>query len=362
MRTKTLALTLDHNSAPLVAITGASGHIGYHVCKSLLASGYRVRALIRQEVPYLTALPIDCIRGDLLDKMALHQLMEGADAAIHLAARIVLDSHDRQYTRTVNIDGVDQILQVCLTNKVKRLVHFSSIHAYISDKTKPVMDESNPLALHSPILYEQTKATAQQRAIAFASTHPLEIVVLNPTAVIGPEDFKPSRTGKALADMYAGKLPFLPDGGFNFVDVRDVADAAVRALTQGQSGESYLLAGQFSDWRHIGSIIRSHTNTRLSLKTLPLSVLKPVGSLMEWYGRMTGNSPIFTREAILHLEHAHPQVSAKKAREKLGFQSRPLSETIIDTIDWLIENDFVSIRKKQPSSGNMTLNNKLLKG
>lgn len=318
-----------------VAVTGASGQIGYHVCKNLIASGYHVKALVKSEPDYLKTMPLEFIKGDMLDPDSLFRLVSDTDYVIHLAARVVLRKDKSGLTQKVNIDGVNHLLQASLANGVKRVVHFSSIHAFKPLLHLPVMDEQNPLATDYDILYEFTKATAQFNAIEFSKKHPLEIIILNPTAVIGPEDFKPSNTAKALTDMYLGKLPFLPDGGFDWVDVRDVADAAVKALYNGQSGESYLLAGEYLKWGVIARMVSQLTGKKLPTKTLPLALLKPIGSLMEIYSDITATKPVFTKEAILHLEHAHPNISSAKAEKELGFKSRPLVETIEDTMKWL---------------------------
>lgn len=318
-----------------VAVTGASGQIGYHVCKKLIATGYHVKALVKSPPVYLKVLPIEFVQGDMLDPESLHQLASDTDYVIHLAARVVLRKDKTGLTQKVNIEGVNLLLQACLANRIKRLVHFSSIHAYKPVLHHPVMDEQNPLAIDSGILYEFTKAKAQQNVFDFCQKNPLEVIILNPTAVIGPEDFKPSNTAKALIDMYQGKLPFLPDGGFNWVDVRDVAEAAVNALHRGQSGESYLLAGEYLKWNVIAGMVSQLTGKKIAAKTLPLALLKPVGSMMEIISDITGTKPVFTKEAILHLEHAHPNVSAAKAIRELGYKSRPLKETIEDTMRWL---------------------------
>lgn len=321
-----------------IAVTGATGQIGYHVCKSLINNGYQVNALVRNVPEYLKKLDIQFVNGDVLDKTSIEQLCRDADYMIHLAAMIILRKDKSGHAQKVNIEGVQNVLEICQQAGILRLVHFSSIHAYSPDFQKPVMDETNPLATDSKIHYEFSKSTAQRNAIEFSKHNSLEVIVLNPSGVIGPEDFKPSNTGKALADIYHGKLPFLPDGGFNWVDVRDVADAAVNALHLGRSGESYLLAGEYMHWRDIASIVRQVSGKKISTNTLPLAFLKPVGSMMEIVSDITGTPPVFTKEAILHLENAHPNVSAMKAKTELGFNNRPIAVTIEDTLRWLKEN------------------------
>src|SRR5690606_2738302 len=124
--------------------------------------------------------------------------------------------------------------------------YFSSVHAFSEFPLDVPLDETRPLAFNSRMVYDQTKAEAMDLAFRFAAEKNMEVLALCPTAVIGPFDFEPSLTGQMLLDFYRRKIPVLVPGGFDWVDVRDVADAAVAALRKGRSGEAYLLSGNYA--------------------------------------------------------------------------------------------------------------------
>lgn len=324
-----------------IAITGATGHIGAAVVRVLAAEGHTLRALVRKDTRALNGQDIDMIQGDLLDPGAVDRLVTGCEVVIHLAARISLDGDRHGDVHRTNVEGTRLVLDACVRHQVRRMVHFASVHAFQTPQPGARFDESLPLAGPAQFAYERSKGEAMGLVLERGRTGTLETIVLCPTAVIGPWDVKPSRQGNMLIDLWKGHLPVLPRGGFNWVDSRDVARAALSAMTNGQSGEAYLLGGHYATVQDIARISSSIIEKRLSTRLMPDALLNGLAGMMTRWARWTDTEPIITREALSHLRTGHPAISTRKAAAAFGFQPRPLEKTLLDTYRWFQEQEKV---------------------
>lgn len=213
----------------MVVVTGASGHVGGNLVRALLAAGHTVRALIRSDTRALEGLDAEVRRGDLTDPGFTREAIRGAEIVYHLASEISLLGNARGQIEALNVNGVRNVIAACRANGVRRLVHFSSIHALVDRPRTTPMDESRALVTgpaHSA--YDRSKAEGE-RLVREAVQAGLDAVILNPTGILGPLDFKPSHLGEVVRAMARGGMRLLVDGGFDWVDVRDVAQAAVTA-------------------------------------------------------------------------------------------------------------------------------------
>ena len=229
----------------ITAVTGASGHIGGNLVRELLAQKRKVRCLVRQDRRALEGLPVETVEGEIFDQEAMARLLEGAGTLFHLAGRISIVGAEGGLVERTNVLGVRGVVQACLAAGVRRLVHVSSIHAFQSEPSDQVIDETRALSL-SPdhMVYDRSKARGQLEVLEGVKKG-LDAVIVNPGAVVGPNDFKPSRMGEVFLDIYHRRLPALLDGGYNWVDARDVAAGALAAERQGRTGECYLLTGHW---------------------------------------------------------------------------------------------------------------------
>ncbi len=316
-----------------VAITGGTGHVGANLVRAMLARGWSVRALIHDDGRALEGLPVEKVPGEVGDPDALRYLFEGAELVFHLAARIALTRRDSDGTRRVNIEGPRNVAQACLAARVRRLVHFSSIHAF-DDRVGvgPIDEERGPMVDPARPLYGLTKA-AGEKAVLEAVGQGLDAVIVNPCGVLGPHDYKGSAMGRVLAQLAAGRLPFVPASGFTWVDARDVAEGAIAAAERGQKGRRYLLAGTWASIRQLGDLVDQATGlgrTRVTVPTwtawagVPFAAL---GSLL------TGNPPGCTPDSLRVLQ-AETRATPARAASELGFSARPLAETVVDTLAW----------------------------
>lgn len=317
----------------VTAVTGASGHIGGNLVRALLDDGRHVRVLVRKDRRAIEGLDLETIEGDVLDPDSLRQLVKGADTVFHLAARISIVGPEGGLVERTNVVGVRNMVEACIEAGVRRLVHFSSIHAFDSAPRDEVVDESRPLCSGSQHqAYDRSKASGQ-RAVMDAVRRGLDAVIINPGGVIGPHDYKPSRMGSVVLDIYHRRLPALIDGGFNWVDARDVATGAIAAEKSGRAGECYLLTGH---WVHIGEL--SYMIGRITGRKTPtfatplwLAEIASYGSLA--WGRLHGTIPKFTPGAIRSIRN-HQRINHDKATRELGYAPRPFETTVRDTLDW----------------------------
>jgi len=321
----------------IAAITGASGHLGNCLCKRLLQDGVQIKALLHNHPDDLENHGIELIRGDVRDRNAVAKLVEGADVVFHLAARIAINNRKRKEVYDVNVNGTRKVVEACLEKKVKRLVHVSSIHTLLMQDVNEKIDGSGPLITDRRIAYEHSKAEGE-RIVHDAVKNGLDAVILTPTAIVGPYDYTHSFLGQALIRIYRNQIPMLIQGGYDFVDVRDVADGAIKAATKGRRGARYILSGK---WYSLGELSRmiGEISGRKTPNWIAPPVVAQVGlPFIQAFSALTRQEPLYTRQSLYILKHSGRNISSERAKEDFGYSPRPFSETLKDTFDWYKQN------------------------
>ena len=332
-----------------VAVTGASGHLGNNVVRVLLRHNHRVRALIHQNTLGINQLPVEKVAADVLDLPSLQSAFDGVDTVIHLAGRISITSFDRQKVEAINITGVKNMINACLTTGVKRVVHVSSIHAHEQRPLYEELDETRPLVNHGyAAIYDYSKAQGE-RIVRQAIQNGLNGIIINPTGIIGPYDFEPSLFGAALLAFARGNIPFSTGGGFNWVDARDVAEGIVNAVKLAPPGEKYLLSGHWVAIRDIAFHVCSIVGKKSPSIVFPLWGVACIAPLMTVFSRVTRKRPLFTLEAARAL-NSNRVISHAKASRDFGYQPRPIIETLTDTLAWFQENGLLAEKKVTDAS------------
>ncbi len=331
-------MTIDFQKPTLV--TGASGMVGNNLVRHLLERDRRVRVLVRQPAKEsLRGLNVEPVMGDVLDPASLQAAVAGVSSVFHLAGCISIDGHQHSLMRQVNAEGTANVVAACLQGGVKRLIHFSSIHALSHLPKDQPIEETRQLALdpgkHLP--YDESKAVGEQKVLA-GIQEGLNVVILNPVGIFGPHDYGPSPGGEFLQQLIDRKLPGLVRAGYYWVDVRDVARAAVAAEEKGRCGERYILFGEYATFKSIANWVQEISGARAPLMNVPLWIAKTAAPLVVWYSRFRGIRPLVTPEAV-QIVNCHQNISTDKAAVELGFRARPLRETIADTVQWLQERD-----------------------
>ena len=316
-------------------VTGGSGHVGGNLIRQLLAQGWAVRCLIHHDVRALEGLSVERVEGNLSDKNKLVKQMAGCDAVFHTAAYVAVENVNFAKMKAINIDGTGTICQAALDAHIPKFIHFSSIHAFQQRPTNQPLLEERPLVSEGQSApYDQTKAAAQ-RVVYDACDRGLNASILHPTGIIGPYDFKPSRMGQVLKDIMNKKMPLTINAGFNWVDVRDICESAIKCVDQGRSGQHYILPGEWATFRQISDIISEHIDSRTALGTLPFWVAYTALPFAYAFSKLTGKRPSFSRGSFHALAVQCKDIPGTLAKNQLGHSPRSLQNTIQDTIDWI---------------------------
>jgi dihydroflavonol-4-reductase len=313
----------------LTVVTGASGFLGGVLVRTLLGEGRTVRGVDLHRGASLDGLDIEWATADVLDTARLEPALDGATTVFHTAAMISVTGDPTGRVWDVNVNGVRNVAEVALACGVDRLVHCSSVHSYDLE-TEGEITESSPHATAENLpAYDRSKA-AGEAALQEVIAQGLDAVICNPTGIIGPDDFAPSRMGLVLLAMFRGKLPALVDGGFNWVDVRDVAAGLLKAESRGITGENYLLPGHYRTMAEIAGVAEDVSGVRKPRFTAPMWMARAVSPIGNIVGGHTAN-PLWATSESLHALRFSPPVSGAKAGVALGYRPRSFDTTIEDT-------------------------------
>lgn len=317
-----------------VAVTGASGHIGNVVCRMLLEKGYRVKAFYNSDSKAIDQLPVEKVKGSILNKEDLSKLIEGCETVIHCAALISIHGDPTGIVMKTNTEGPKNILEISRQKGVRRIIHVSSVHAVTEIPFNAVFDETRAYKTAESYVYDYSKAVGEQIMLEEAKTGSIEVIVVRPSLVLGPLDFKPSEIGKAMIDLYNQKIPALPEGGYDFVDVRNVAESIVSAIEHGKNGSVYLLTGKYHTMKQLAQVIQKVTGKKMPQVILPYWMLRACLPFIAVYSKISGSVPQFTKASLNALKSGHPLIDHSKAKNELGHSYRTLEETVGDFYEW----------------------------
>jgi dihydroflavonol-4-reductase len=329
-----------------VVVTGASGHLGVNLIHELISEKRLVRALVHKNYQTVEGINAEIVSGDVRDVDSLYRAFEGAEVVYHLAATITLLKNEWRMVEAVNVIGTRNVVDACLHCGVKRLVHFSSIHAMMQEPFTTPVDESRPLVTsRQDPPYDRSKAMGEIE-IRKGIEKGLNAVIINPTGVIGPYDFQPSHFGEALISIANGKIPALIQGGFDWVDARDVVRGAMQAEKRAPTGSKYLLSGHWVSIREMADMVKELTDAKIPGFICPMSLAQIGAPIITAYSRIIGKRPIFTSVTLRALSSNH-NISHEKATRELDYQSRPFQITINDTLKWFEQNGMLECHLKE---------------
>jgi len=310
-----------------VAVTGATGHLGVHLVRLLRSRGQDVRALIHDTSSVPEGQDVDRVEGSVGDLPALRHLMTGAEVVFHLAGVISIDGDPDGRVAAVNVDGTRNVVEAAINCGVKRFVHVSSIHAFDLTRGERPIDETSPRVGERHPAYDRSKY-AGEKEVRRGVARGLDAVVVNPTGVLGPLDYRPSFMGRSLLDFYHRRIPARIEGGFDFVDVRDVAQGMVAAAERGRTGENYILSGSWCSITDVASVTERCTGVPLPRWKVSVGTARRILPITRMLGRFVDLPPV-TAESLSALE-AKPGISNARARNELDFAPRPIEDSIAD--------------------------------
>jgi dihydroflavonol-4-reductase len=322
-----------------VLVTGATGHIGNVLVRELTKTENNVKVLLlpgEDDLP-LRDLKVGITRGDICDIDSLVSAFNGVDTVYHLAGMISISSGQDEMLHRVNVNGTQNVIEACAANKVKRLVYTSSIHALSEPPHGTVIDENCPPdPQHVLGDYAKCKARATME-VKKAAQLGLDAVIVCPTGVIGPYDFRISEMGQLILDFTRKKLKAYMDGAYDFADVRDVAHGMHLAGKKGRRGETYILSGEQVTVPQLMKMLQEITGVKAPSYKVPSWLARTAGAVAPLYSRLVKSKPLFTTYSVDVLA-SNSLVTSQKAREELGYRSRPARESIADAVHWFVSN------------------------
>jgi dihydroflavonol-4-reductase len=332
----------------MILVTGATGHIGNVVVRELLVRGQKVRAMVLpgEDKKALDGLDVEIVDGDVLDPISLQKACKGAKIVFHLAGIISIMPGDYKKMRLVNVEGTRNVIAAVKHAHVKRLVYTSSIHALHRIPEGKIVDESVDFDPENRMGdYDRTKAEASL-AVLEAVKYGLDAVIVCPTGVIGPYDYRKSEMGSLLLGWTRHAPHFLIDGAYDFVDVRDVAKGHILAGERGRKGEIYILSGEHIDLIKLHGMVNDTTGRLAKFLKIPISLARSVARIAPSFYRMLKKKPQFTPYSI-ETVLSNSYISHQKAKKELGYSPRSLKQTVEDTIRWFMENSRIWKISKQ---------------
>jgi hopanoid-associated sugar epimerase len=317
-------------------VTGGTGHVGANLVRALVERGEEVRCLVRRRGDAaLAGLPIEEALGELGDAAALERAMIGCDRVYHLAAHVSLRPRERRRIFEVNVLGTRHVLLAAERAGLRRVVYCSSLGAVGVDPEGAPSHEgqpANPFDTH--LDYDLSKSVAELE-VHRAISRGLDAVIVNPSGVIGPHDYKPSSIGQAILDFARRRMPAYVPGGFEFVAVRDVVAGHIAAMERGKTGHRYILSGEHRTLDEILDELERITGVRRPRLRIPARVMLPIAHVttLVMSTLFPEVAPRFTPGSI-KLLMSHQRADTGKARAELGYAPTPVFDALRAHYEW----------------------------
>lgn len=322
-----------------VLVTGGTGFLGREVVKLLADRGIEVRNFARRAAYHPELPTVEPFAGSVLEPDALKEATQGCQAVIHMAGKVSRDRKDSSELMRIHVDGTRNVMTAAVEAGVERVVYMSTSGTIaISADPTEILNEAAPyptdLARRWP--YYLSKIYAEQEALRFAKEKQLELICLNPSLLLGPGDVDGSSTGD-ISRFLDGLIPAIPKGGMNFVDVRDVAETTVTALTRGRPGERYLMGSDNLTTEEFFKRVARISGRPAPFIRLPDALTRFSARFLERFEQVTDIS-LPVNDVDLEIGRHGWWLDSKKARLELGFRPRDANDTLADTIVFLREH------------------------
>ena len=319
-------------------VSGCTGHLGLNLVKYLLSAGKTVKAIALpgENTEKLSEHGAEVVYGDVTDRDFVFSQVEQGCVFFHLAGVIDITSGNKDKVYLVNVKGTENVADACLA-KGARLVYTSSVHVIPPAKKGKVMCEPVSFSPDKVVGDYAKSKTIATKYVFEKCREGLDAVVLYPSGIIGPLDDKVSSLGQLVLDIANRKIRTRVTGGYNFVDVRDVACGVAAAAEKGRSGEGYILSGSEVTIDGIFKIVNGYLKRTGFVPMLATGFVKIFSSIAEAYYRVRGLKPLFTKYSLYTITSNH-SFSNQKAVIDLGFNARSADESIIDALNWFFFN------------------------
>lgn len=323
-------------------VTGATGFIGASIVRELLKDGVAVRALVRpgSDIRNLEGLPVELLPGDLLDRTSLANGCTGCGWVFHAAADYRLWSRTPQAMYRTNVEGTRNLLEAALASGAERVVYTSSVGTLGNPGDGTPGDEQTPVTLRDMAGdYKKSKFLAEREAEKFVDRG-LPLVIVNPSTPVGPQDIKPTPTGKIIVDFVNGKMPAYLDTGLNLIAVEDCARGHILAAQKGQLGAKYILGNQNLTLRDIFVMLKRITGRPVPRVRLPYWPILLAAYANAGIARITGHAPLIPLAGV-QMAHKFMYFDASRAVHELGLPQSPVEAALGRAVDWFMANGYL---------------------
>ncbi len=333
------SLMLEKTPTMNALVTGGTGFVGGAIVRELLRRGHRVRVLARptSKTAALEKLGVEIARGDILDRGSIERALDGCDTLFHAAAIYETWVRDKDLLMRTEVEGTRNALEAALKAGVRRAV-YTSTAACVGERRGETGTETTPHRGYFLTAYEEAKYRAEQAAREYAGRLPM--VIVQPAAVTGPGDLKP--TGQAVIDMINGRFPALFHGVLTFVDAGDAARGHVAAAERERWGETFILAAEILTTREFFGMVAELAGVRRP-PFVPAFTAGWFARFEEARARRTGRRPVLTMDSFRIARHGF-RVDGSKAARELGIRYRPIRDSSRDAIRWYWEQGLLKRR------------------
>lgn len=337
-----------------ILVTGASGFIGSRLVKRLVERGHNVRAFVRpgSNLRYLLGFAdnqVSFAYGDITIAHTVYRALHGCSQMYHLASNYRMWDRRPERILIPALEGTRAVLNAARARNLEKVVITSSVGALGAERDSVEMDERHPFNLTDAEIYVQAKKHAHDAALSMAKDVPLVLVL--PSGVVGPGDWKPTPTGEGIIKYL--KFPTLvrfpvTRGGLNLVDVDDVAEGHIQAMESGRLGESYILSGENVTYAQMFTLLSDVTGLPRPGKPLPSALVKWTGRLMELSALLTATEPDLTYRLARDYATSYLWVTSKKAEKELGYTHRPARTALSRAVQWYLAHGYIKAGSTRP--------------
>lgn len=319
-------------------VTGGTGFVGSWLVDRLLKDNHHVDLLVRKPEKYTKKHPnLNVMKGDVTSPDSLQQVDEKTDVIFHLAGLVAYKKKERAQMEKVNVQGTKNIVEICKTKKINKLIHMSSTCAVgVSyDGKNPLTEKSDYNIRKFNFGYFETKRKAEEHVIEQCQKGLLNASIINPSTIYGAGDAEKGSRNVQLK-VAQGKFPIYTNGGVNIIGVRDVVDCLIKAVDKGKNGERYIIAGENILIKDLFSTIANYSGQKAPHILLPNWALKTLGLIGDIFTFFGKGFPVSSENA--KISTYYHWFDSTKAQKELGLTPLPATTYIKESVDWVIEN------------------------
>jgi len=326
-------------------VTGASGFLGSHVTRQLVARGESVRVLLRASSNNraIADLPLEYVTGDLRDAASLTRALAGVTRVFHVAADYRLWAKRKQDIYDSNVGGTKNLLDAAKRAGVSQFIYTSTVATIAVDRPEHPNEFTDAKLAEMVGHYKRSKWQAE-RLVLDSAKQGFPAIVAMPTTPVGPWDWKPTPTGKIILDFLNGKMPGYVETGLNFVGVEECAAGHLLVSDKGKVGERYLLGAENLTLKEMLDTLAKITGLSAPKLKIPHGLALGVAYANTVFSRLLGREPGIPVEGVKIAQHMM-FVNAKRAQKELGFKPGSVAAALERAVRWYADNGYVSPRR-----------------